>query len=161
MSMNKTLRIVFKVLGIGIAALAVIVIALIIIAVICVPPAPSASNSQLEKACGIAFPSYTIIDKDEQSGSHTNYYYTVRFDEPLDEEIIERIEYLCEYGQVLDDGLEQGGSRPWKKRDGEYFFNLDSWFDRGQYELPRGCRCIDLDLSRDLSTMTIHFMMDE
>ena len=63
MSMNKTLRIVFKVLGIGIAALAVIVIALIIIAVICVPPAPSASNSQLEKACGIAFPSYTIIDK--------------------------------------------------------------------------------------------------
>lgn len=157
--MKKILKLFLKIIGIS----AISIISLTLLAdlwfTIFIGPRPSPNIKQLENACGVHFPPFRVIEKDSGAGSHMNYFYTVRFKQPLGEDVINRIEYLCKYGEKLDiDGC--GVLRnPWESDNGHYSFGIDEMFDRGSYVLPRGCRIMDIILSDDFDIMYVNYMM--
>ena len=149
------MKLFFKMMGV----FAGLLVSVILLAFLMLSYRPKPSVTQLKKACGVRLPSFTIIDRTEATGNHTNYYYTVHFIKDLDKSVLDQIEYQCKYGKKLDGGIEF--YMPWTNKDGRYEFYVDATFDIGDYRLPLNCRSIGLSIGKESSLMTIHYTMED
>lgn len=120
---------------------------------------PKPSVKQLEKVCGIHFPAFVIVEKEESTGSHANFIYTVHFKKTLGQDVVDQIEYQCKYGEMLDS--ETNDQMPWTKNGKDYSFHIDSMFDSGPSTFPWNCRSISINIDKESEVMTIHYMMDD
>ena len=119
------------------------------------------SVKQLEKACGVRFPSFSIIDKELSIGSCHNYEYTVRFKKGPGDDVFERIEYLCKYGDVIEDPLSGKIENPWYGGNGHYVFSIHNSDDHAGYQFPFNVRWMTVRVNRDSDLMYISYSLDD
>jgi len=119
------------------------------------------SVKQLEEACGVRFPAFSIEDKEVSVGSCYNYDYTVKFKKKPGPEVFDRIEYLCKNGNVIEDDITGIIHNPWSGSNGQYRFSIDDSDNHAGYRLPFNVRWMSLSLSKDLDLMQIHYSLDD
>ena len=119
------------------------------------------SVKQLEKACGVKFPAFTIEEKDVNVGSCYNYDYTVRFKKKPGAEVFDRIEYLCKNGEVIEEYVTVNIYNPWTGSNGNYSFSIyDSDYHAG-YQFPFNVRWMSLMVSKESDLMYIRYSLDD
>lgn len=157
--MKKVVRFILK--SISILALSFVAMVLGLFILLYSMHTVRPSVSQLEKACGVRFPSFTITDKEVNVGNCFNYEYTVTFRKSPGPEVWERIEYLCEHGKTIYD-FETGESyNPWSRHGGNYVFSIENADDHGGYHFPPNVRWMTLRLSKDSDAMYIRYSLDD
>lgn len=149
------LKIIMAILTVGVTL--IIALMLIVHSAYTVKP----SVRQLEKAAGVKFPAFTITEKDVNVGSCHNYDYTVQFKTMPGPEVFERIEYLCKYGNVIEDPLTGEIENPWSGENGYYTFNVHNLDDHAGYRLPFNVRWMSLRVRKDSDLMYIRYSLDD
>lgn len=157
--MKKIVRFILKSISILAMSLVALVLGLFMLLYSMHTVRPSVS--QLEKACGVRFPAFTIDNKEMGVGSSYNYEYTVTFRKSPGPEVWERIEYLCEHGNTIY-VFETGESyNPWSRHGGNYVFSIENADDHGGYHFPPNVRWMTLRLSKDSDAMYIRYSLDD
>lgn len=119
------------------------------------------SVRQLEKACGVRFPAFSIEDKEVSVGSCYNYDYTVKFKKMLGPEVFDRIEYLCKNGNVIEDYNTGEIHNPWSGSNGHYRFSIYDSDNHAGYQFPFNVRWMSLSVSKDSDLMEIQYSLDD
>ena len=146
----------------GTSSIPIVIIGFIILCLLMVMPhSPKPTVKQLERACGVHFPPFQIIEKEINTGNRDNYTYKIQFNDGLDQRTINQIDSLCKFGEILYNDLE-GDKNPWTKQKGIYKFSIDEMFDISEsYRLPSSCRWLYLTLDPKTSVMTLEYGMND
>ena len=76
-------------------------------------------------------------------------------------EVFERIEYLCKYGDVIENPLTGEIENPWSGGNGYYTFNVHNLDDHAGYRLPFNVRWMSLRVRKDPDLMYIRYSLDD
>lgn len=157
--MKKLFKLLFKILsGIALAFVALIVGSLLLVnRMHTVKP----SVRQLEKACGVRFPPFKVVNKELNIGSCHNNDYTVRFKKKPSSEVFDRIEYLCKNGNVIEDSLTGKIENPWNGGHGHYVFSIQDSDNHAGYHFPFNVRWMTIRVSKDSDLMYIRYSLDD
>ena len=153
------MKTVLKYIVLGIVLLSITFLTFIFVGIHVYYGDPKPSKHQLEKSCGVKFPSFSsTID---QTAIEGHISYVVKFNGTLSQKVVEQINYLCQNGELLDDDFI-GLYNPWTLNDGCYTFYLDNvLYNSDTYTLPLSCRSIRIKVDKSLDGMHITYWRSE
>ena len=157
--MKKLIKVLLKIISGIVIAFVVMIVGLCILnnAMHTVKP----SVRQLEKACGVKYPAFSIVNKELSIGSCHNYEYTVKFKKMPGKEVFDRIEYLCKNGNVIEDPLTGKIENPWNGGNGHYVFSIQNSDNHAGYHFPFNVRWMTIRVGKDSDLMYISYSLDD